>query len=625
MSGLISRRKIIEYFDVTAGVVGNGITDDTAALLKANEHCVENGLQIVLTKPAYKISGPILNPTARTGARTLNIKCLVPTIIIVDPAATAFNAVAYLMTTAYESNFFLSGAALTIDGSNKAAIGIRVDNTSTVDNVGIVDIDSNLIIKNLKKNNSGTTENGGLSINGPFSSIHINKTEVDQVDRIDTEGACFGIAISGFTGNVTINKPKISRILCTGFNTDADGIKTFGKNPGDQEGADYANNARLGTVTINEPEFQDCQGRFVKSQCSKTTVNNPKVKRQYVQAITSIADFEFQKGNGLLIDPDIEYKKNGATSPISASHGIVTFANGLNNEPMLSRCIRGVVKTEVAFTRIAYLTYTATGLFSEVEVSGMKIIASGALLTAGTKAITDALLDVDMTHVVAKPGKTRLIIKDVTGPIGSSYAIGYRGYISGDLSEKLSYSATGLKSTVSLSSDSFIFGEFANNRIGLVESFLMNGNVGFKDSILAPAHINFTKLTPGSCFTVDADTVIATNAPPWVTNATTFAFIECLSQRSTDGARFVRVTVENGVDPNTHFTTRDGGVNWGSNATLSATAASIAAIGSNINTVNKTAGRNLWDTTNNRLMVASGATPSSPWYLADGSVSVTPA
>lgn len=55
------------------------------------------------------------------------------------------------------------------------------------------------------------------------------------------------------------------------------------------------------------------------------------------------------------------------------------------------------------------------------------------------------------------------------------------------------------------------------------------------------------------------------------------------------------------------------------------TAAQIADGNHTVNTVNKSAGRAVWDTTNNRVMVASGSSQIAPWYLADGSVSVTPA
>lgn len=54
-------------------------------------------------------------------------------------------------------------------------------------------------------------------------------------------------------------------------------------------------------------------------------------------------------------------------------------------------------------------------------------------------------------------------------------------------------------------------------------------------------------------------------------------------------------------------------------------ATDIASIANAINTTDKVAGKIVYDTTNNRIMVASGALDASPWYIADGSASVTPA
>jgi len=57
----------------------------------------------------------------------------------------------------------------------------------------------------------------------------------------------------------------------------------------------------------------------------------------------------------------------------------------------------------------------------------------------------------------------------------------------------------------------------------------------------------------------------------------------------------------------------------------SVAATAIAAIGDAINTTDKAQGKVVYDTTNNRLMVASGAAAADAWYVADGSASVTPA
>ena len=57
----------------------------------------------------------------------------------------------------------------------------------------------------------------------------------------------------------------------------------------------------------------------------------------------------------------------------------------------------------------------------------------------------------------------------------------------------------------------------------------------------------------------------------------------------------------------------------------SVAATAIAAVGDAVNTANKVQGKVVYDTTNNRLMVASGSAAAAPWYVADGSASVTPA
>jgi hypothetical protein len=58
---------------------------------------------------------------------------------------------------------------------------------------------------------------------------------------------------------------------------------------------------------------------------------------------------------------------------------------------------------------------------------------------------------------------------------------------------------------------------------------------------------------------------------------------------------------------------------------VTATATNIASAANIINTNNKRQGKMVYDTTNNRIMIASGATAVSAWYVADGSASVVPA
>ena len=56
-----------------------------------------------------------------------------------------------------------------------------------------------------------------------------------------------------------------------------------------------------------------------------------------------------------------------------------------------------------------------------------------------------------------------------------------------------------------------------------------------------------------------------------------------------------------------------------------ATAAQIGSAGDVVNTVGKFVGRLVVDTTNNRMLYASGTSATAIWYVVDGSASITPA
>jgi hypothetical protein len=66
-------------------------------------------------------------------------------------------------------------------------------------------------------------------------------------------------------------------------------------------------------------------------------------------------------------------------------------------------------------------------------------------------------------------------------------------------------------------------------------------------------------------------------------------------------------------------------VSWSMIDMASYTAAQISDKTSTANTLNKYDGLFVWDITNHRLMRSSGSTDVSPWWVVDGSTSVTPA
>lgn len=63
---------------------------------------------------------------------------------------------------------------------------------------------------------------------------------------------------------------------------------------------------------------------------------------------------------------------------------------------------------------------------------------------------------------------------------------------------------------------------------------------------------------------------------------------------------------------------------FGAPTTPTDSADNIAALANAINTTGKYAGKQVWDTTNNRMMRARGGAAADPWDVIDGSASVTP-
>ena len=51
---------------------------------------------------------------------------------------------------------------------------------------------------------------------------------------------------------------------------------------------------------------------------------------------------------------------------------------------------------------------------------------------------------------------------------------------------------------------------------------------------------------------------------------------------------------------------------------------SLLGVASTVNTTGKFAGKLLWDSSNNRLVRASGPLPADVWHVIDGSALVTP-
>jgi hypothetical protein len=552
-AGAVTRSVASKLADVVSvkdfGAVGDGVTDDTAALKAAFDYAIPLGLPVRL-QGTYLITGPVQTVATRASGE-LHIICDGDVAINVSASATGFYSVLYFHTTA-QNRASIVGGDLSINGSNKAGRGITIRHDGTTG--GEVTISSRLRLLNfLETSATEIGENEALSVFGDYSRVVIEQPFVSGVARTNTSaGACKGISISQFSGEVTINQPYVENVLVPSLSSfDADGIATFGK----AIGTTY--NSRPGKVTINQPTFVDCQGRSFKSQCSDCTVIRPEVRRKNYVSITQCVEFDFQFGNGLVIEPVYEYRLNGATSPLGASHSCVAFQQVLDNATMCGKSIGGVLLTEVIVPRYAGVFHQSGSLYSHTEVSGLRVIPIGGLTT---NAIDRAIIETDMSTVVAKTAKTRLVVDNISGPI-QCRVIGYTSYTSGSLAAKLSWSVQNCTNTLAVVSASRPFAEISGSGVTEVESFIMRNNQGFRNIFSSGWTFTFNKLVPGCLFTADISGVVATGAPGW--GASGYALVEVLDCWFGATDKMIRVTVGNAAAANTVFYTQDGGTTWG--------------------------------------------------------------
>ena len=535
--------------DADFGAVGDGIADDTSALLALFSECVEAGEQINLTKPAYKVSGAILPSTSRTGSRTLNINCDVPVTITYDSGAAGLLYFIYLNTTA-ENNVVFTGSPLTFNGSNKCATFMRCDHNGA-DNTGVVDIQSKVIIKNLKNTDaSSTVENGGIIFSGPYSRVVINEPEVDTVERTNVSGTTAGIVVTQFTGVVDIYSPKVSRVLTPGT-VDADGIKVFGKPV-----AGVLTDKRQGVCNIHDGVYTDNEGRHIKVQCSEVSINNPVSIRQNVVTITSSADFDFQCGNGLLSNPVYIYKKNGATSPLGTSHSPVIFQQLIENEEMVAVSDGGKMITETGMPRYCLVTHSAGAEASVTRVKGLRVLPSAGLATT---VFTESIMLTAANTIEAKSTQTTLEVSDCSGPI-PAYGIGYTSYGGTALTAKLNVIVANNENTLTSGTLLHPFYKLSGTTIRALKSFLFKNNTGFR-SLYTDLDFTVNTMPVGCVVVVDLATCTVTGMPAWA--AAGFGTFQCIDQYFGATGRTVWAIKGSATVANTMYFTQDGGTTWG--------------------------------------------------------------
>ncbi len=618
-------RQYVSANDYT-GVDPTGATDSTAGLKAVFDYAIPLRIPVELDG-RYVISGPIQPYGTVANGSGLHIIVKGESSITVNAAATGFADILYFQTTAFNSAS-ITGGTLSINGNNKAArgIGIRHDDGSG----GDVLITAKLKIVNLlNTDTTSTRQNAAIDIYGQYGSVVIDNAYIDTVNRTNptvgsgADDATAGISIGNTGGDVVINQPYVANVLAgPGAAEDADGIKVFGLTPGTATGV------YQGSVVINEPEFVNCQGRSIKLRAEFAQVINPVFKRTAaVVAITQGVEVDFQAcAAALVLEPKFRYYGTDNVAPFNSSSSFtcIAFQQTLTDRESVAKCVGGTMVTQVRIPRFSLQNSAVNCQQSHAEINGLKVLAFGAL---SVSCFSRAIMEFVAAGVVAKTERTKLVVTNVEAPIQGVYAITYSDYTSGDVSNKLSWEVTNCIGTIPGGTVNRGFEAIGGTAIGATDLFRFSGNYRFRDFATTGPFQNFTfaKLAPGTRFTVTLSSAISiTNAPAW--QLANYAMVEVLSELDGESALKIRVIEHDGELGSQYWYTTNGGASWTNTGLLpSRSAANIAAIGHAINTTYKKAGLAVYDSTNGRVMVATGSSAGSSWYGPSASTAVFPA
>lgn len=397
----------------------------TATLLAAFTHAMATRRPLELSGQ-YTISGPI-TPAAEVDGAELHLRLAGDVAITVHDRARPFLRVIYAEGVRVTSHSITGDGSLTIDCNNRSAAGLWLRHRAAQDG-GAITFESAVRVHNVRGRANDDTV-AGIIVLGRFERVRMYSPEVVEVTREKAAAECGGIVVSGFAGDVELHSPVVRRIRVGPGDGDADGIKCFGRS------ASGDSSRRHGRVRIHDPVFEDCQGRSYKDQCGDTVIYRPRISRD-ARVLTSIRhglDFDFQAGGGVVLDPVIEYRRSGATSPLGASFTVAAFQQVINDAGMSGAIRNAIVRSDVVIPRYALHITRPDAVAATTEVDGLTLAPLNGL--AGTM-LERAVLEFDGGEVAAKKAETTLRVRNVRGPIACPI-IGYTGYSGGDLTGRL--------------------------------------------------------------------------------------------------------------------------------------------------------------------------------------------
>lgn len=315
------------------GAIGDGVTDDTAALQLALNSGASlhwgNNNDVYLIKSTLGQTASNSVHWASNGA-TIKLDSLTQQLAMIDINANG-----------HDINI---DSRLNIDANKKALIGFRATNSSATASDVLI---NNIFVTRCYRHSVVLGGGGdGILIKGNFNSIVLNDPKVKDI------GMAMGAGVSGFEGvtgitiernfnasqkarQVRIVNPHIEEVYSDDltYNMDQDGIRVF---------TTSENNTVLPSdtdVVIQNPYFKNCLGRSIKSQVEFTKVISPHFVRDrgWVGGVGAF-EVDFQRGGGSISDvtvlydgfrPDAIVNSNGSRSSVTKNTMSLATIHGI--------------------------------------------------------------------------------------------------------------------------------------------------------------------------------------------------------------------------------------------------------------------------------------------------------
>ena len=557
-TGAITRTVESKLRDVVSvkdfGAVGDGVTDDTAALQAAFSYAISEGCTLVLDGD-YLVSAAIIPIASFTGTRNLSVRVDRASTITFNASAPYIRYLFYFVTDGI-NNFSLTGCPLTVELNNKVATAFWIRHQSASDG-GQVVIDLPLYIKNARDNSSDTDGTHGVWVQGSYVSCLIKNVTVSGLSRVAASGWCQGIVVYAMNGTTSIENCTVSSVSYPAGGFDADGVYISGV-PGANQAEGFLK--RPGTFYIRDCVFIDCAGRAIKIQATDATVLNPTIRRQALVGFSNSTDIDFQIGGGTVINPVFEYRLNSGVSPLGSSHACIAFQNRCIDADTIARASNVSILTEARISRIILITTTSNSLNASTTLDGLTARQIGSLTTeiVERSIIEHANMELNAT----KTKETYIGCFNISGPFGGTALVGYTGYTSGSLSTKLTVDINNCHNNlVTGTTMRRMFEALSGSYINQVKTFRFGVVSNYSKQLRSGWVFNYRSLTPGTSFIYDIANTTATNAPPSL-GSTGFAFVECLGEWVDTTSKILRVTKENADAANTVFYSYTGST-WG--------------------------------------------------------------